>query len=154
MSYTWPAEARTARTSTTGSRRNENCASIQIRVREIVRVEWCREPASEMSKSAALLVACVGSSATAAIGSYDWIADLHSRPENAAARFVNCGVGATSRATPTKRLPAVLQSRPNRVIVLIGANDVLTRASKKLRRFLGAWKRFPMNRHPNGSKRT
>jgi lysophospholipase L1-like esterase len=101
-----------------------------------------------MSKSAALVVACVGSSATAAIGSYDWIADLHSRPENPSARFVNFGVGGDLAYNTYERLPAVVQSHPNKVIVLIGGTDVLTRASKKVRRFLGVWKRFPHEPSP------
>jgi lysophospholipase L1-like esterase len=96
-----------------------------------------------MNNSGVIVVACVGSSATAAKGSYDWIADLRSRPENVAVRFLNYGVGGDLAYHAYERLRVVVECHPNKVVVLIGANDVLTRASKKLCRFLAAWKRFP-----------
>jgi lysophospholipase L1-like esterase len=101
-----------------------------------------------MSRSDAIVVACLGSSATAAKGSYDWITDLRSRPENAAVRFLNFGVGGDLAYHALQRLPAVLRSHPDKVVVLIGGNDVLTRVSKTLRRFLGVWKRFPREPSP------
>jgi hypothetical protein len=42
--------------------------------------------------------------------------------------------------------PALAQ--PDKVVVLIGGNDVLSRVSKSRRRFLGAWKRFPREPWP------
>jgi lysophospholipase L1-like esterase len=89
------------------------------------------------------VVACLGSSSTAAKGSYDWIADLRSRPANASIRFFNFGVGGDLAWNALARLPGVIGCNPDKVIVLIGANDALVRASRKLRRFLSTWKRFP-----------
>jgi lysophospholipase L1-like esterase len=89
------------------------------------------------------VVACLGSSSTAAKGSYDWIGDIRSRPENAATRFYNFGVGGDLAYNALERLDSVVRCRPDKVVVLIGGNDVLTRVSRTLRRFLGAWKRFP-----------
>jgi lysophospholipase L1-like esterase len=89
------------------------------------------------------VVACLGSSSTAAKGSYDWIEDLRGRPENAAVTFLNFGVGGDLAFNALERLPAVLRRRPDKLVVLVGGNDVLTRASTRLRRFLGTWKRLP-----------
>jgi lysophospholipase L1-like esterase len=89
------------------------------------------------------VVACLGSSSTAAKGSYDWIADLRGRPENAAVTLLNFGVGGDLAFNARERLPAVLRPRPDKLVVLVGGNDVLTRASTKLKRFLGTWKRLP-----------
>jgi len=89
------------------------------------------------------VIACLGSSATAAKGSYDWIGDLRSRPENGGRLFFNFGVGGDLAYNALQRLPAVARCNPDKVVVLIGGNDILTRASKKLRRFLESWKRFP-----------
>jgi lysophospholipase L1-like esterase len=94
------------------------------------------------------VIACLGSSATAAKGSYDWIADLKSRPENAASRFFNFGVGGDLAYHALQRLPTVARCNPAKVVVLIGGNDVLVRASRKLRRLLGAWKRLPQEPSP------
>jgi lysophospholipase L1-like esterase len=89
------------------------------------------------------VVACLGSSSTAAKGSYDWIADLRSRPKNASLKFLNFGVGGDLAYNALRRLPAVIESRPDKVVVLIGANDALARVSKKLRWLLRAWKLLP-----------
>jgi lysophospholipase L1-like esterase len=71
------------------------------------------------------------------------IADLRGRPENAAVTFLNFGVGGDLAFNARERLPAVLRRRPDKLVVLVGGNDVLTRASSKLKRFLGKWKRLP-----------
>jgi lysophospholipase L1-like esterase len=89
------------------------------------------------------VVACIGSSSTAAKGSYDWIADLRARPENTAVTLLNFGVGGDLAFNARERLPAVLRRRPDKLVVLVGGNDVLTRVSTKLKRFLGTWKRLP-----------
>jgi lysophospholipase L1-like esterase len=89
------------------------------------------------------VVACLGSSSTAAKGSYDWIADLRGRPENAAMTLLNFGVGGDLAFNALERLPAILRMRPDKLVVLVGGNDILTRASTKLKRFLGTWKRLP-----------
>lgn len=94
------------------------------------------------------VMACLGSSSTAAKGSYDWIRDLRSRPGNAAVKFLNFGVGGDLAYNALQRVPAVAQCKPDKVVVLIGGNDILTSASKKLRKCLGVWKRFPREPSP------
>jgi lysophospholipase L1-like esterase len=89
------------------------------------------------------VVACLGSSSTAARGSYDWIADLQSRPQNASLQFLNFGVAGDLAFNALRRLPTVVASRPDKVVILIGANDALARVSKKLRWLLRARKFLP-----------
>src|ERR1700756_5886956 len=70
-------------------------------------------------------VACVGSSTTAAKGTYRWIAELESRPQNGRFRFVNLGVGGDLSFNTVQHLDRVIALRPDRVIVLIGTNDIM-----------------------------
>jgi lysophospholipase L1-like esterase len=100
--------------------------------------------------SNSMVVACLGASHTEAKGggSYDWIGDLQSRPQNASIRFVNLGVGGDLAYNALKRLPQVTQCRPNKVVVLIGTNDVVTTIFQNARRFLGTWKRLPQEPSP------
>ena len=56
---------------------------------------------------------------------------------------MNLGVGGDLAYNALKRLPAVIQCRPDKVVVLIGANDVLTAIFPNARRLLGTWKRLP-----------
>ena len=58
-------------------------------------------------------------------------------------RFLNFGVGGDLAYHAAARVEAVAKSHPEKVIILIGGNDVLSRVFPSLRRFLGAWKRFP-----------
>jgi lysophospholipase L1-like esterase len=97
-----------------------------------------------------MVVACLGASHTEAKagGSYDWIGDLQSRPQNASIRFVNLGVGGDLAYSALKRLPQVIQCCPNKVVVLIGTNDVVTSIFPNARRFLGTWKRIPQEPSP------
>lgn len=98
---------------------------------------------STNTSSKHMIVACLGASHTEAKGSYDWIGDLQSRPQNATVRFVNLGVGGDLAYNALKRLPTVIQCRPDKVVVLIGTNDVLTAIFPHARRLLGTWKRLP-----------
>jgi lysophospholipase L1-like esterase len=76
------------------------------------------------------MVACVGSSSTAAHGTYDWIAELGKRPRNERFRFLNFGVGGDLSHNVVRRLDAVAAMKPDRVIVLIGSNDILATVSR------------------------
>ena len=100
--------------------------------------------------SNSMVVACLGASHTEAKGggSYDWIGDLQSRPQNASVRFVNLGVGGDLAYNALKRLSMVIQCHPNKVVVLIGTNDVVTTIFQNARRFLGTWKRLPQEPSP------
>jgi lysophospholipase L1-like esterase len=91
------------------------------------------------------IVACLGSSTTAAKGTYKWIDELASRPQNGRFRFLNFGVGGDLSFDTTRRLDPVLRAAPDRVIVLIGTNDILASVFPNFRRFTRAWKRTPQD---------
>jgi lysophospholipase L1-like esterase len=91
------------------------------------------------------VVACLGSSTTAANGTYKWIDELARRPQNGRFRFINFGVGGDLSFDLTKRLDPVLRAAPDRVIVLIGTNDILASVFPNFRRFTRAWKRTPQD---------
>ena len=88
-------------------------------------------------------VACVGSSTTAAKGTYRWISELESRPQNSRFRFVNFGVGGDLSFNIVSRLGPVITIQPDRVIVLIGTNDILTSVFPNFRRIVRVWKGLP-----------
>ncbi len=90
-----------------------------------------------------MVVACLGESLTKGEVSYDWIADLQSRPQNASIRFVNLGVGGDHTYNALKRLPQVIQCHPDKVVVLIGAGDVICTLSATRDRVFRIWKRLP-----------
>jgi lysophospholipase L1-like esterase len=87
-------------------------------------------------------VACLGSSTTAAKGTYKWIDELAARPQNARFRFANFGVGGDLSCHLAARLDPVIGLAPERAIVLIGTNDVLATVFPNFRRFTRAWKRI------------
>lgn len=87
-------------------------------------------------------VACLGSSTTASRGTYKWIDDLQKRPHNSRFRFVNLGVGGDLSANAVRRLDRVIARRPDRVIVLIGSNDIMASVFPNFRRFVRTWKRL------------
>ena len=96
------------------------------------------EPAVTDAKP--VVVACLGSSSTAGQGqAFGWIDELAQRPRNRRFRFQNLGVGGDLAYNALQRVPSVIASRPNRVVILIGANDVLTMVFKNARRVLGGW---------------
>jgi lysophospholipase L1-like esterase len=95
--------------------------------------------------SARQVIACLGSSSTAGQGqAFGWIDELARRPENARFTFRNLGVGGDFAADALQRVPAVVAAHPDRIIVLIGANDVLAMAFPNVMRVLaGFMKRLP-----------
>jgi lysophospholipase L1-like esterase len=88
-------------------------------------------------------VACVGSSTTASKGTYRWIAELESRPQNGRFRFVNFGVGGDLSFDTVRRVRRVSGLRPDRVIILIGTNDILASVFPNFRRVVRVWKGLP-----------
>jgi lysophospholipase L1-like esterase len=88
-------------------------------------------------------VACVGSSTTASRGTYRWIAELESRPRNSRFRFVNLGVGGDLSFNIIRRLRRVIDTQPDRVIILIGMNDILASVFPNFRRIIRVWKGLP-----------
>ena len=93
-------------------------------------------------------IACLGSSTTAAKGTYNWIHELVKRPQNSRFRFVNFGVGGDLSLNIAKRLDPVVRVAPDRVIVLIGTNDILASVFPNFRRFTRAWKRVSQDPSP------
>jgi lysophospholipase L1-like esterase len=88
-------------------------------------------------------VACVGSSTTASKGTYRWVAELESRPQNSRFRFVNLGVGGDLSFDIVRRLRRVSAIQPDRVIILIGTNDILASVFPNFRRIVRVWKGLP-----------
>ena len=101
-----------------------------------------------MAVSEAEIVACLGSSTTAAKGTYNWIDELAARPQNSRFRFVNFGVGGDLSFNIARRLDPVMRVAPDRVIILIGTNDVLASVFPNFRRFTRALKRVPEEPSP------
>jgi lysophospholipase L1-like esterase len=105
----------------------------------------CRLGQSSADAGDPVIVACLGSSSTAGRGqAFGWIDELRRRPENSGTRFVNLGVGGDLAYDALRRVEKVSAARPDRVVVLIGANDVLALVFPRVRRVLGSWiKRSP-----------
>jgi len=97
-------------------------------------------------------VACLGSSTTAAKGTYNWIDELAKRPHNSRFRFINFGVGGDQSGDLARRLGPVLRTAPDRVIVLIGTNDIVASVFPNFRRFTRVWKRRAQEPSPTHFK--
>jgi lysophospholipase L1-like esterase len=88
-----------------------------------------------------MIVACLGSSTTAGKGqAYDWVGSLARNLANKHVQFRNFGVGGDLAYNALQRVSEVVSSRPDKVVVLVGGNDVLARASEKARRFYRIFK--------------
>jgi lysophospholipase L1-like esterase len=87
-------------------------------------------------------VVCLGSSTTASKGTYKWIDELAKRPQNTRFRFVNFGVGGDLSCNTVGLLDRVVALQPDRVIVLIGGNDIMASLFPNVRRFVRVWKRL------------
>jgi lysophospholipase L1-like esterase len=95
-----------------------------------------------------LIVACLGSSSTAARGPYDWIHDLEQRPGNAVYRFYRFAAGGDLAYNGLQRLPKVIAWHPDRVIVQLGGNDVLALVFPTMARFVRLTKHPPQQPSP------
>jgi lysophospholipase L1-like esterase len=85
-----------------------------------------------------MVVACLGSSSTAGQGqAFGWIDELATRPENKRFTFRNLGIGGDFAYDALQRVPAVVVTNPDKIVVLIGANDVLAMVFPNVRRILG-----------------
>lgn len=94
------------------------------------------------------IVACLGSSSTAGKGqAFNWIIELQRRLGR---RFIfrNFGVGGDLAYNALQRLSGVIASRPNKIVVFIGGNDVLALVSAKAKRFFRLSKRLPRDPSP------
>jgi lysophospholipase L1-like esterase len=87
-------------------------------------------------------IACLGSSTTASRGTYKWIDELEKRPQNSRFQFVNFGVGGDLSFDTVGVLDRVIAVRPDRVIILIGTNDIMASVFPNFRRFVRTFKRL------------
>ncbi|HEY2086102.1 MAG TPA: SGNH/GDSL hydrolase family protein [Mycobacterium sp.] len=87
-------------------------------------------------------ISCLGSSTTASKGTYKWIDELVKRPQNSRFRFVNFGVGGDLSFNTVGVLDRVIALRPERVIILIGTNDIMASVFPNFRRFARVAKRL------------
>jgi len=94
------------------------------------------------------IVACVGSSTAAARGVFNWIKELEKRPQNKRFTFVNRGVGGDVAYSTLQRLPKTIALHPDRVILIIGANDILNEVFPNVQKMLGGWKKLPEKSSP------
>jgi len=95
---------------------------------------------SEIAGDRRPVVACLGSSSTAGQGqAFGWIDELERRPQNRHFEFRNLGVGGDLAYNALQRVPAVIACHPDKVVVLIGANDALTMVFANARRVLAGW---------------
>jgi lysophospholipase L1-like esterase len=102
-----------------------------------------------LTKAEEIIVACLGSSSTAGKGqAFNWISELERRPPNQRFHFYNFGVGGDLAYNALRRLPALLVLHPQKVVVWVGANDVLALVSKKARRFFRISKHLPTEPSP------
>jgi lysophospholipase L1-like esterase len=95
-------------------------------------------------------IACLGSSTTASRGTYKWIDELENRPQNSRFRFINFGVGGDLSFNTVGVLDRVITVRPERVIILIGTNDVMASVFPNFRRFVRVSKRISEEPSPAG----
>ncbi len=103
---------------------------------------------SPSASDKAIHVACLGASITEAKGSFDWIAELEQRPRNRGFRFHRFGVGGDLAYNALERLPQVIACRPEKVVILIGHNDIMTLVSRRIRRIFRVWKHLPCKPSP------
>jgi lysophospholipase L1-like esterase len=98
------------------------------------------------------VVACLGSSSTAGKGqAFNWI-DVVQKRLGDRFDFRNFGVGGDLAYNALQRLPELIASNPQKIVVLIGANDALAIASGKVRRFFRVFKRLPGDPSPEWFK--
>ncbi len=89
------------------------------------------------------IVVCLGSSTTAANGTFNWIVELQKRPQNKQFTFVNLGVGGDLAYNGLQRISKVIAQRPDKVIILIGGNDILATVFPNVKKYFTVWKRLP-----------
>jgi hypothetical protein len=61
-------------------------------------------------------IACLGSSTTAAKGTFNWISELKKRPQNQGIRFLNFGVEGDLSYNTLHRIAEVTKAQPDEVL--------------------------------------
>src|ERR1044072_3441014 len=101
------------------------------------------EPPPAMGEPS-FIVACLGSSRTAGKGqAFNWIMELQWRLKKRRGTFRNFGVGGDLAYNALQRLSKVIASRPKKIVVFIGGNDVVALVSTKVGTLFRIWKRLP-----------
>ena len=104
---------------------------------------------SSTREDRAIVVACLGSSSTAGKGqAFNWIHELERRLNKKRFVFRNFGIGGDLAYNALQRLPSVIGIRPDKVVILIGGNDVLALVFKKPRMLFRITKRLPQDPSP------
>jgi acyl-CoA thioesterase I len=77
-------------------------------------------------RATSTVVVCAGDSLTHASFSADYVSRLRKRLSSQAIEIVNAGLNGNESADLLRRIPDIVQCRPDVVLVLIGSNDVRT----------------------------
>lgn len=88
-------------------------------------------------------VVCLGASTIAGKGTFNVIKELEARPQNNHFTFINIGVGGDLAYNGLQRLPNVIAKNPDRVIILIGGNDILATVFPNVKKYFTLWKKLP-----------
>lgn len=91
------------------------------------------------------IVVCLGSSTTAAKGTYNWIVELEKRHQNKQYTFINFGVGGDLAYNAIERLPKIIVKKPDKVFILIGGNDILSTVFPNVKGVFKRWKHLPQD---------
>jgi lysophospholipase L1-like esterase len=87
-------------------------------------------------------VAFLGSSSIAGRGqAFDLIGELAKRPTNSRFRFLNFGVGGDLAYNALQRVPDVIAAHPDRVVIMLGGNDIIAAV------FENVWQMFRRAKH-------
>ncbi|MDE1924927.1 MAG: hypothetical protein KGH79_01975 [Patescibacteria group bacterium] len=84
----------------------------------------------------------LGSSTVSGKGqAFDLIGELATRPANDAFKFSNFGVGGDLAYNVLQRLPEVVAAHPDKVVIIIGGNDIIASV------FENVWRIFRITKH-------
>lgn len=104
---------------------------------------------SPVSEDRPVVVACLGSSSTAGRGqAFNWTRELQRRLNPRQFVVRNFGVGGDLAYNALQRLRRVIGSHPQKVVILVGGNDVLALIFKKPRMFFRIAKKLPQAPSP------
>ena len=76
-------------------------------------------------RPAGTVVACLGDSLTHGHVSYPWVETLNQKRGPSDFHFINAGINGNVAWRLNRRLPGIIECRPDIVVILIGTNDVM-----------------------------
>ncbi len=90
-------------------------------------------------------IAFLGSSTVAGKGqAFNLLGELQGRPQNSNFQFINFGVGGDLAYNALSRVPEVVAAHPDKVVIIIGGNDIVTSV------FENVWNIFRIAKHLPG----